>query len=102
MHYLNHKTESKESFMSIKLDMNKAFDWVEWGFVKGVMEKMGFDRKWVNLIMQYISSVSYSVIISGKAYGNITPSRGLHQGDPSSPGLFLLCAEGLSTHPPSS
>ena len=51
MHYLNHKTEGKESFMSIKLDMSKAFNRMEWGFVKGVKGKLGFDRKWVNLIM---------------------------------------------------
>ena len=43
MHYLNHKSDGKDSFMSIKLDMTKAFDRVEWGFVKGVMERLGFD-----------------------------------------------------------
>ena len=57
---------------------------------------MGFHSKWVSLIMQCISIVTYSVIINGEAYGCITPSRGLHQGDPFSPGLFLLCAKGLS------
>ena len=51
MHYLNHKIEGKDSFMSIKLDMSKAFDRVEWGFIKGVMERLSFDRKWISLIM---------------------------------------------------
>ena len=60
------------------------------------MEKLGFCSKWVSLIVQCITSVSYSVLINGAAYGNITSFRGLRQGGPLSLGLFLLCAEGLS------
>ena len=96
MHYLNHKVEGMDNYMSIKLDMSKTFDRVEWNFIKEVMEKMGFAKKWVNLIMLCIPSVSYSVIMNDKACGNITPSRGIRQGDPLSPYLFLLCAGSFS------
>ena len=77
MHYLNHKNEGKDSYMSIKFNMSKVFDQVEWDFIRGVMERLGFDKKWIDLIMQCVSSVSYSVLINGEAYGNITPTKGL-------------------------
>ena len=57
---------------------------------------MGFSTRWINLIMNCITSVSYSILINGVAYENIKPTCGIQQGDPLSPSLFLLCAEGLS------
>ena len=97
MHYLEHKKEGKEGFVAIKLDMSKAYDRVEWGFIKQVMEKMGFHEKWIKLIMHCIGYVSYSILVNGVAYGSITPTRVLRQGDPISPYIFLLCADGFSS-----
>ena len=75
MHYLEHKKEGKEGFVAIKLDMSKAYDRVEWGFIKQVIEKMGFHEKWIKLMMHCITYVSYSILVNGVAYGSITPTN---------------------------
>ena len=63
--------------MALKLDMNKAYNKVEWVCLEKIMEILGFAPKWKGLIMQCITSITYFIRINGKLSGKITPSRGL-------------------------
>lgn len=82
--------------MALKLDMSKAYNRVKWVFLEKLMLKIGFHDNWVRLGMETVKIVSYSILINGTPWGFIKPARGIRQGGPLSPYLFLLCSKGLN------
>ena len=77
MHSMSQKRKGKTSQMTLKLDMSKAYDRVEWDFLEVVMCKMGFAPEWINLMMMFLKSISYPVLINGEQCGYFQASRGI-------------------------
>ena len=61
------------------------------------MQRLGFTEGWISRVTGCVTTPTFSVLINGKPYGHIQPSRGIRQGDPLSSYLFLLCAEGFTS-----
>lgn len=95
-HYMRKKKKGRKGYIGLKLDMSKAYDRIKWNFLENVLIYMGFPMPWVSLIMKYVRSVSFSVLLNGSPLPYFYPNRGLRQGDPLSPYLFILCSEFFS------
>ena len=81
--------------MVVKIDLDKAYDRLEWSFIKMVLEHFGFPENMIRLILSCVSSTTTALLFNGSKLESFHPSRGIRQGDPISPYLFLLCMEFL-------
>ncbi|XP_074378628.1 uncharacterized protein LOC141720172 [Apium graveolens] len=95
-HYIPRKTQGSVGVAGLKVDVSKAYDRLEWQFIEFMQQKFDFPQLWIDRIMKCVKTVTYSFLHDGKIFGSVIPQRGVRQGDPISPYLYIMCAEGLS------
>jgi hypothetical protein len=93
---LDSRLKDKLSGVICKLDIKKAYDHVNWHFLLYLLDRCGFSGRWCQWIYYCISTVQFSILINGSPEGFFGSTRGIHQGDPLSPLLFVLIMEALS------
>ncbi|KAL9690772.1 hypothetical protein QQ045_011182 [Rhodiola kirilowii] len=93
-HDLNHKTFGGN--IIFKLDISKAYDRISWSFILRTFRSLGFSDRWCDMIYRCISNCMYSIKWDGQLYGFFRSTRGVCQGDPLSPSLFVVAMEWFS------
>lgn len=82
--------------MAFKIDLEKAYDRMSWEFLEYTLRRFAFPEKIISLIMWCVKSSSLAILWNGEKPAPFKPTRGLRQGDPLSPYLFVLCMEMLA------
>ena len=88
---------SRQKIVLFKIDFHKAYDTLSWDFLRDSLQRKGFDDRWITRIMQLVTSGDMTININGETGAFFKPSRGVRQGDPSSPFLFNLTVDRLAT-----
>ncbi|CAL9013233.1 unnamed protein product [Prunus brigantina] len=89
-------SKGKKGFIAWKIDLSKAYDRLQWHFIKDVLWEAGLRGRVLELLMQCITTVKYQAILNGEVTESFQPACGIRQGDPLSPYIFVLCMEKLS------
>ena len=96
IHAIRRRKKGKYSCYAAKVDRRKAYDRVEWHYLGTILYKLGFNDCFTKLLMKCVTSVRFTIKVNGELLPYFTPSRGLRQGGPFSPYLFLICAQASS------
>lgn len=89
------KMKGRNGFFAIKVDLAKAYDRLRWSFIEGMLIEVGLPNIMVQFIMNCVTSVKTNVMWNGNRAKYFAPQRGIRQGDPMSPYIFVLCIDKL-------
>lgn len=95
MHSLN-ASKKREGWLILKIDFKKAFDSISWTFIDKILHLYNFLHQYIELLLSCPKNVQYTPIINGKKTASFSPYRGIGQGDPISPYIFILAMQYLT------
>jgi len=93
---IDYMKRERKSDTLVKVDFEKTYDYIDWQFLYYIMGRLGFNSRWIKWIKACLESASIFVLVNGSPLEEFKPKRGVRQGDPLAPFLFLIIAKGMT------